>query len=57
MSDAPRKQVRLSFPPHIARAIDEGKAAAEKASGVKLTDAQYLLSLLESEVERRKKRK
>jgi hypothetical protein len=54
MSDPQRKQIRISLPKDLAAALDERKTAAEKAAGVKFSDAQFVLALLEAEIARRR---
>jgi hypothetical protein len=46
MSDAPRKQLRLSLPPDFAAIFHAAKQEAEKASGVALSDTQFALALI-----------
>jgi hypothetical protein len=46
MSDTPRKQLRLSLAPDMAQQFSAAKAAAEKAAGIVITDAQYALNLI-----------
>lgn len=46
MSDPQRKQIRLSLPPDAATQFDSAKRAAEQASGIVLSDAQFAQALL-----------
>lgn len=48
-----RKQIRLSLSADLLRAFNDSKRAAEEASGLTLTDAEYLLALLRNEMQRR----
>lgn len=48
-----RKQIRLSLSADLLRAFNDSKRTAEEATGLTLTDSEFLLGLVRAEMKRR----
>jgi hypothetical protein len=53
MTDQERKQVRLSLSADVLREFEAAKKRAEDATGLSMTDAEFLMGIVRAEMKRR----